>query len=123
PGRVESRGARRSFNDGTLLFLDQRKKPVIIFIRGLIFLTTLTLLGIYGLECFVLGLAIPETHLVSRRWKRWARGCLWGLLAATAADLLQRTFNLTGSWPLAVHAIYPMLFVTHVGHVWIVRGL
>jgi putative copper resistance protein D len=87
---------------------------MILMIRGLIILTTLTLLGLYGLECFV---------LVSKGFRVWARGCLLGLLAATVADLLQRTFNLTGSWSQAVQAIHPMLFVTHVGHVWIARGV
>lgn len=86
---------------------------MIVIIRGLIFLTTLTLLGIYGLECFV---------LVSKRFRGWARRCLLGLLAATAADLLQRIFHMTGSWSQAAQAIHPMLFVTHVGHVWIVRS-
>jgi len=94
---------------------------VIVFIKGLIFLTTLTVLGIYGLECFVLEPKLPETRIVFKRLKAWAKSCLLGLFAATAADLLQRAFDMTGSLSQAVLAIHPLLFITHVGHVWIAR--
>ena len=96
---------------------------MIVLIRGSVFLTTLTLLGIYGLECFVLGPQVPETRIVFKRLKSWGRGCLLGLLAATGADFLQRSFDMTGSLSQAILAIHPLLFITHVGHVWIVRGV
>lgn len=88
----------------------------------MIFLTTLTLIGIYGLECFVLEPNGAETRIVIKRLNRWARGCLLALIVATAADLLYRAFDITGSLSQAILAIHPLLFITHVGHVWIVRG-
>jgi len=96
---------------------------VMVFIKALIFLMTLTLIGIYGLECFVLEHNEAETPFVFKRLNRWERGCLLGLLAATAADLLHRGFDMTGSMSQAILAIHPLLFVTHVGHVWIGRGV
>jgi len=95
---------------------------VTIFIRGLIFLATLTLLGIYGLECFVLWPATSETRIVSKCFSGWARSCLLGLFIATVADLLHRASDMTGGWSLSLRAIHPILFMTHVGHVWIFRG-
>lgn len=96
---------------------------MIVFIKALIFLTTLTLIGIYGLECFVLEPNGTETRIVFKRLNCWARGCLLGLIAATAADLLHRAFDMTGRLSQAIQAIHPLLFITHVGHVWIVRGV
>ena len=95
---------------------------IIIIIRGLIFLTTLTLLGLYGLECFILGPEAPETRLVFRRLSGWAKGALAGLLLATIGDLLLRAGEMVGSLSGGIHAIPLILTQTHVGHVWMIRG-
>lgn len=96
---------------------------MVIIIKGLIFLTTLTVLGIHGLECLVLGSLTPETRVVFNRLRNWTRACLIGLLVTTAADLLRRAFDMTGSLSQAIPAIHPLLFITHIGHVWIARGI
>jgi putative copper resistance protein D len=95
---------------------------VIVSIKALIFLTTLTLIGIYGLECFVILPTGFEAGIIRRRLRGWAKGVLVGLLLATTGDLFLRSVELTGSLPEGLRAIPPILMQTHVGHVWIIRG-
>ena len=88
--------------------------------RWFVFVSTVALLGLHGLACFVFPPAREETLRVHRRLKLFALGGCLLLLLAAGADVFLRCSCVLGM-ATACSLFCPMMWNTHMGHLWMLR--
>jgi len=93
----------------------------LILARWLMFMSTVTLLGLFGLACFVFPFSRPETPVLLRRLRLSAIGGCLLLMGAATADIAMRCCCASGSMSRACMLFCPMLELTHMGHLWMFR--